>query len=464
MNIPQNIEKYLKNYAVDDRWRLVSKTQCSVDNAVVIPALVEKESLFRTLASLSENEQTELNRTLIICVVNNRGGHITSLEDIANNQETIRLLNNVMEGDITADDLSSPSIDKICRSRLKIAYVDASSPGSELPDKNGRVGLARKIGLDMALKAFNYEKPGVKLLFCLDADTVVERNYLSAVRRFFEKEKATAAVVAFQHQDADDPSVQAAICCYEIFLRYYVLGLSYANSMYAFHSIGSTIACTADAYVAVRGMNRREAAEDFYFLNKLAKIRSVGLINTTIVYPSARPSTRVPFGTGQRVIRFLEGGQNEYMLYDPKVFSILREWLQLMPSCLDKDAGEILILAEKIHPLLESFLRVNNFSVIWHRLRENSKSSDGLYRQFLSWFDGFKSLRLIHHLTENGISRVEMFTALTELLEIMGRSYPERTAPDQTPDLGVQLKILGYLRKEAFELNSERIPRCLRRG
>ena len=162
MNIPQNIEKYLKNYAVDDRWRLVSKTQCSVDNAVVIPALVEKESLFRTLASLSENEQTELNRTLIICVVNNRGGHITSLEDIANNQETIRLLNNVMEGDITADDLSSPSIDKICRSRLKIAYVDASSPGSELPDKNGRVGLARKIGLDMALKAFNYEKPGVK--------------------------------------------------------------------------------------------------------------------------------------------------------------------------------------------------------------------------------------------------------------------------------------------------------------
>ena len=451
MNIPQNIEKYLKNYAVDDRWRLVSKTQCSVDNAVVIPALVEKESLFRTLASLSENEQTELNRTLIICVVNNRGGHITSLEDIANNQETIRLLNNVMEGDITADDLSSPSIDKICRSRLKIAYVDASSPGSELPDKNGRVGLARKIGLDMALKAFNYEKPGVKLLFCLDADTVVERNYLSAVRRFFEKEKATAAVVAFQHQDADDPSVQAAICCYEIFLRYYVLGLSYANSMYAFHSIGSTIACTADAYVAVRGMNRREAAEDFYFLNKLAKIGSVGLVNTTRVYPSARPSNRVPFGTGQRVIRFLEGGQDEYMLYDPKVFSILRKWLQLMLSCLDKDAGEILILAEKIHPLLESFLMANNFSVIWHRLKENSKSSDGLYRQFLFWFDGFKTLKLIHHLTENGISRIKMFTALTELLEMIGGNCLERTVLDQTPDLGVQLKILGYLRKEAFE-------------
>ncbi|MDO9529293.1 MAG: glycosyltransferase family 2 protein [Syntrophales bacterium] len=447
MNISKNIGKYLKNYAVADRWRLVSKRRCRVDNIVVIPALAEKESLFRTLASLSENEQSELNRTLIICVMNNRRGHITSLEDIGNNQETIRLLKNLMESDNPVNNLSNPLIDKICRSNLKISYIDASSPGSELPDKNGGVGLARKIGLDIALKVFDYKEPCAKLLFCLDADTVVERDYLSAVRRFFEKEKATAAVVAFQHQDADDPSVRAAICCYEIFLRYYVLGLSYANSMYAFHSIGSTIACTADAYVAVRGMNRREAAEDFYFLNKLAKIGSVGLVNTTRVYPSARPSNRVPFGTGQRVIRFLEGGQDEYILYDPKVFSILREWLQLMPSCLDKDAGEILILAEKIHPLLESFLMVNNFSVIWHRLRENSKSSDGLYRQFLSWFDGFKTLRLIHHLTENGISRIEMFTALTELLEMMGRSCPERTALDRTPDLGVQLKILGYLRK-----------------
>ncbi len=451
MNIPQNIEKYLKNYSVGGRWRLISKPFSGIDNVIVIPALAEKESLFRTLASLSENEQSELNRTLIICVVNNRGGHITSLEDIRNNQGTIRLLNNFMEGDTSADDLSGLSIDKIFRSNLKIAYIDVSSPGSEMPDKNGGVGLARKIGLDIALKVFDYKEPCTKLLFCLDADTLVEGDYLSAVRRFFEREKATAAVVAFQHQDVDEPSVRAAICCYEIFLRYYALGLSYADSMYAFHSIGSTMACTADAYVAVRGMNRREAAEDFYFLNKLAKIGSIGLINTTRVYPSARPSNRVPFGTGQRVIRFLEGAQDEYMLYNPEVFLVLKKWLQLMPSCLAKDAGEILNLAEKIHPLLEGFLRVNNFNVIWHRLTKNSKSSDSLYRQFLFWFDGFKTLKLIHYLTENGVSRIEMFTALTRLLRMMERNCPERTVPNRTPDLDIQLKILGYLRKETFE-------------
>jgi len=447
MNISKNIEKYLRNYAVGDKWQLVSKTRGSVDNVVVIPALAEKESLFRTLASLSENGQSGLDRTLIICVVNNRGRHITSLEDIGNNQETIRLLQSLMESDIPVDDLSNPYIDKIYRGNLKIAYVDASSPGLEMPDKNGGVGLARKTGLDVALKVFNYKEPGVKLLFCLDADTLVEKNYLSAVRTFFERERTTTAVVAFQHQDADEPSVQAAICCYEIFLRYYVLGLSYADSMYAFHSIGSTMVCTADGYTTVRGMNRREAAEDFYFLNKLAKIGSVGLVNTTRVYPSARPSNRVPFGTGQRVIRFLKGGQDEYMLYNPQVFWILREWLRLVPSCLDKDANEVLALAEKIHPLLESFLRVNNFGRTWHRLRENSKRSDGLFRQFLFWFDGFKTLLLIHHLTENGIPRIEMFDALQKLLKMTGRSCSVEIDLDRTLDIDVQLKVLGCLQK-----------------
>ena len=63
-----------------------------------------------------------------------------------------------------------------------------------------------------------------------------------------------------------------AIICYEIFLRYYVLGLKFAKSDYAFHTIGSTMLCTPDAYVKVEGMNKRKAAEDFYFLEKLAKI------------------------------------------------------------------------------------------------------------------------------------------------------------------------------------------------
>ena len=35
----------------------------------------------------------------------------------------------------------------------------------------------------------------------------------------------------------------SAIICYETFLRYYVMCLRYAGSYYAFHTIGSAMAC-----------------------------------------------------------------------------------------------------------------------------------------------------------------------------------------------------------------------------
>jgi len=47
--------------------------------------------------------------------------------------------------------------------------------------------------------------------------------------------------------------------------------LQQAGSPYAYHTIGSAFACRAEAYIAAGGMNRRHAAEDFYFLQQLAK-------------------------------------------------------------------------------------------------------------------------------------------------------------------------------------------------
>jgi len=145
------------------------------------------------------------------------------------------------------------------------------------------------------------------LLLSLDADTRVEPNYLESVRAHFADPYAWAAVIAYAHPIEGTPEEQAAIASYEILLRYHVLGLRWAGSPYAFPSIGSTIVCRAEAYVAVSGMNRRRGGEDFYFLQQLAKTGGVGFINTTTVRPSGRPSSRVPFGTGAYVRQFLDG-------------------------------------------------------------------------------------------------------------------------------------------------------------
>ena len=48
-----------------------------------------------------------------------------------------------------------------------------------MPHKIGGVGLARKIGMDEALKIFNYNSTSKKILICLDADCTVASNYLN---------------------------------------------------------------------------------------------------------------------------------------------------------------------------------------------------------------------------------------------------------------------------------------------
>ncbi|MEA1971580.1 MAG: hypothetical protein U9N37_08200, partial [Thermodesulfobacteriota bacterium] len=407
-------------------------------NVVVIPALAESGHIFKTLVSLSKNPGAELSRTLVVCVINNGDVNTVSADEFADNQYTLKALNNREQPLVLFNGVG--------QSGLRIAYVDASSPGLEMPGKTAGVGLARKIGMDLALGIFNYDKDCSKLLFSLDADTLVEHNYLSAVRASFEKKKTDSSVIAFTHQDAESVDEQAAICCYEIFLRYYVLGLRWAGSPYAFHSVGSTMVCTTGGYATVRGMNKRRAGEDFYFLDKLAKIGRVGRINTTTVYPSSRPSHRVPFGTGKRIISFTEGKESDYSLYNPRSFEVLKEWLGYMSSCRDVDPEIILAHTKSIHPSLDTFLRVNHFGETWRRIAENSGDRAHLRSHFSRWFDGFKTFKLIRHLANNGLPPVDMFIALRQLMEMTGKELPVEVKQGSIPPLRDRMKILDCLR------------------
>ena len=82
--------------------------------------------------------------------------------------------------------------------------------------------------------------------------------------------------------------------------------MAYAGHPHAYHCIGSAFAVRATDYVAQGGMNKRQAGEDFYFLQKLILTGRYATLDTTCVYPSARFSTRTPFGTGQTVRQIVE--------------------------------------------------------------------------------------------------------------------------------------------------------------
>ncbi|MCX5849022.1 MAG: hypothetical protein NTW65_06195 [Deltaproteobacteria bacterium] len=442
------IDIYLRNYSVGEKWELIANNTDDISQVVVIPAYAERETLLSTLASLARNSSSSLEYSFISCVINNKDN--SSSAALENNLQTIEYLDALVKKKslrkFSTDKKIYPVLLNLSDAKLKLGYINASSKGYEMPRNTGGVGMARKIGMDMALRLLRKNSSFPNLIISLDADTLVRDNYLSTIKNYFTPEVKTA-IVSYEHQMPEAFEEQAAIVCYEMFLRYWVLGLKYAKSPWAFHSIGSTIIASTEAYLGVRGMNKRKAGEDFYFLSKLAKMGEINYIKETCVYPSARSSTRVPFGTGKRIQRFLAGVcKEEYRLYDPQIFVILGDWLQLMNGLFITGEDEVLTKAERIHPSLKDFLKNSDFSAIWSNIRRNAKDEKTLGHQFNDWFDGFKTLKLINYFTREVYPQINMFEALARIISMSGMSGLKLNSEADIPQLEEQIKTLQYLR------------------
>jgi hypothetical protein len=281
------------------------------------------------------------------------------------------------------------------------------------------VGLARKIGLDLALRCLDFVS-GDPLLVCLDADTLVQPDYLSAIARHFSCSSAGGASIPYRHRSATNTAGQNAIDRYELFLRTYVLGLELAGSPYAFHTVGSAMASRASAYVAAGGMNRRQAGEDFYFLQQVYKSSGVATLSGTVVHPSPRSSHRVPFGTGRAVGDMLAEGEQRFLFYQPAVFSIVGDWLVCVAGNSEADAFTLLNGADRISPVLHEFLELAGFSDAWKNLKRHNREGTKLQLAFHGWFDAFRTMRLIHVLSEKAYPRCAPEEAVAPLLERVG--------------------------------------------
>jgi hypothetical protein len=420
----------LKSRAMSGPWQIEGCTGGEFAGAVVIPALAESANLFATLSSLACNPPEMLRRFLVLVVVN----HCLDAapEDKADNRNTLELL--------AAGDPGWAG--------LNLAWIDAASPGLEMPSKTGGVGLARRIGLDLALSRLD-SLHGDPILVCLDADTLVHPDYLPALVSHFEKRPCGAAVIPFRHQHGPTPESDRLITRYELFLRSYVFGLALAGSPYAFHSVGSAMACRRSAYVKIGGMNSRAAGEDFYFLQQLARTVGVEQLTGTVVYPSPRASHRVPFGTGRSVSRMQAGGEREQLFYQTGCFRVLGDWLKLVAEHLDADAHSLRLQAGEISPCLGEYLDLNRFGEIWRKLRRNNPGQEALLKAFHGWFDGLKTMKLIHHLSDGPFPRCEPEAAVPELFEWGGVE----------PDCGIEgwLEALRQLQNGDETINRDEI-------
>jgi len=389
----KRLEKYLARRSCQGSWSLAGNQTGGFHALVVIPALAERRALPATLASLTRSSATCLAHTLVVVVVNQRPS--ASSEEWRDNAATLHWL------------ATRP------RDELNLAWCDAASPGLELPLKEG-VGLARKIGFDLGLCRLDWQKS--PFLVSLDADTLVDANYLRALFDHFAQSQCAAATLPFRHQAGGDPAAENAIRQYELYLRSYQLGLRWAGSPYAFIALGSAMACRASVYVAAGGMKRRQAGEDFYFLQQLAKIDGIAEVRGTLVQPEARFSTRVPFGTGRVVQTAVEESRLLYDFFSPESFQLLRRWLMLAESSLDLAPAQMLAYAADISTELGVFLQQLQFEAIWTGLQANHTTASRRLA-FHQWFDGLRTRQLLTRL-EAVRPRREFSVKISDLIQL----------------------------------------------
>ena len=401
MSLPATVQRYLARRTVPGPWRIQGDDGRRFAGAVVLPALAESADLFHTLSSLAANPPELLQQFLILVVVNHRPD--TPAAQQADNRRTLELLNRRC----------------LCLRPLRLAWIDAASPGREMPVADGGVGLARKIGFDLVLErlAWGDREP---LLAALDADTLVQADYLPALRGHFTRAAAGGAVLPFSHPLPTDAKQRQAMVLYELFLRSHVLGLSLAGSPYAFHTIGSTMACRAGSYVRCGGMNRRRAGEDFYFLQQLAKTDGVEHLSGTVVFPSARISERTPFGTGRSVAALCDPQGSSNLFHQPRAYTLLGDWLEHATRHWQDTGAAIQQWAGQRHPYLAQFLEQENFVAVWGRLSRNHATAAARRAAFHGWFDGLKTTRLLHYLAAGPWPRCGPERAVPELMNGIG--------------------------------------------
>ncbi len=378
MNLPPTVERYRRQRGVKGPWHLAGEARRNFLGAVVIPALAEETTLFATLCSLNANPATLRERFLVVVVVNHAGDASAEIR-----LENARTLQRLSEAGSSAN--------------LPLAWVDAASPGLELP-AGGGVGMARKLGFDLALECLHWEQEP-PLLVSLDADTLVRPDYLPAIRTHFRVARCGGAVLPFCHQSGATTAQDEAIVLYELYLRCYALGLARAGSPYGYHAIGSAIACRAEAYVRSGGMNRRAAGEDFYFLQQMTKTDGVTALAGTVVHPSSRVSRRTPFGTGRSILRLLAGDDQVVLFYPVACYQLLAQWLQLVAAMWQESAVSVVAAADSLHGILGDFLQREGFAVVWPRLQRQYRSREPFIAAFNGWFDGLKTRQFLYRLS-----------------------------------------------------------------
>ena len=365
------LSKYIKSK------QIVSKNNISVnprkkqyDFFIVIPAYAENNYIDDTLTSITSQNKLLLHKTLIVIVINN--SNLCNQDIKHNNYNTYKKLINT-------------------KYIFEAVVIDCFSDKYCFKHNIAGVGMARKVGLDFCLSYAHRNS----LLCSLDADTLVHPKYLLNINNEFQKKLFSAAVVDFQHQESSNNQLNKAIKEYELILKNIAHQIRLTGSPYGYVSMGSTMVCTTKAYISIGGMSPKQATEDFYFLQELAKFNSVYFIEQILVFPSPRSEQRVYLGTGFRMKNYTETQSFNDLYYANQAYQSLANIYQYIQNFWNHTHKEFFKNKLTNDGKLEEYLNDLNFNHKIKMLKNTSLNKKQFINQFHKWFDNLKIYKLL---------------------------------------------------------------------
>lgn len=331
---------------------------------VAIPAMDELQDLPNTLQDLARQD-CRFPFEVFVCV-NQPEDYWTIPEKRAiceSNQQLLRLLASYRG--------------------LMLRVIDCASPGNGWQGKKFGVGWARKTLFDRILASADPED----IIISLDADTHVRPHYVqSVVDNMSAHPRIPAISVPYYHPLTGNELQDRAILRYEFYMRNYAINLYRIGSPYSFTAVGSAIVMRAGALRKIGGITPVKSGEDFYLVQKFVKMAPISNDNEEMVYPAARLSDRVFFGTGPALIKGSQGEWGSYPIYHHQLFSGIAQTYELLPQLYEQDVQT---------DFLEFLQKQFNDVLLWQNIRKNVKDYAHFVHAFHEKADGLRILQYL---------------------------------------------------------------------
>ncbi len=261
----------------------------------------------------------------------------------------------------------------------------------DLENVDSGVGNARKVGMDSLAYWLHQNHSAQQVIITnLDADCEVAPTYVERLYLHHQQYRWNGCSIGFAHRPLQNGSKLDWEACvrYEIHLRLFILSLRITEYPLAFQTIGSAMACTNSAYLRQGGMVRKKAGEDFYFIQKLLPLGNYCDLPEPLVFPLARQSDRVPFGTGKAINKFLASGIQ--YTYHPDNYQDISMMCRNLPN-LYRDG-----LNGLFSEVFQQFLESQNIDKVYKTIKSNTSDFRSFRKRWFTWFNNFRVMKWFH--------------------------------------------------------------------